>query len=109
MSEKNQDTNGNAYQSALDFQKAILKIGEALVRCTSYNERNGDVGTYLKGFTIKAPEQGRGEWFVIIRAVIEGSHVVAFNSGDTLEEVMKGSCNKYVYGHLKWRIDQYAE
>lgn len=99
---------GNAVGSAANYQKYIMSFGEALLRLDSAFEKNREPGTLLLRVSFKSPGLHGTEWFVVVTALQDGVPKVAFHAGDSLSEAVKGLCNRYVYGKLKWKDDEYA-
>lgn len=66
-------------------------------------------GVSFDGLTCKAPNEGRSDWLLTIRATVNGEKVIAFMSGYTLAEALDKALRDFAAGKLRWKVDSYAK
>lgn len=67
------------------------------------------LGVALKGFSVKAPPEERGEYLLVLRGLDpEGVPVVSFTSATTLEECFRSAVARMRNGQMRWREDEYG-
>lgn len=83
-------------------------IQEGLWALDSFAERWAELGFELLGISIRPPRSAGDDWLVTVKAVVMGERKVAFESGNTAEEVFRRSLAKVMNGSLQWREDKWA-
>lgn len=69
-----------------------------------------DLVVDVTGLSIRGPRTETDGFFIVIRGTDEeGTPVVAFHDGATLEDALLGVHNRLSNGTFKWRVDEYAK
>lgn len=84
----------------------ICRLGEAVMYIAKHIEDPPDSDTFIKEVRIKVRYGYEGDVLAIIKADRGKDKVVAFQSGDRLDEVVQGLANRLRNGDLKWREDK---
>lgn len=106
---KHKDTPGNAMESTLNYQRAMLRFAESVVQFEWLYERLFARDVELLGLTVRIPDRDGMDYLVTVRAQVEGQRVVGFHAGATLYETLEGTLNRLKNKSLKWKADQYAK
>lgn len=90
-------------------REAFQAAGVALAQLDRALQGYRDLAVELRGFSVRGPEVRGGETLVVIRAVADdGLRIVAFHSGYTLQDVIRGVEARLANGTLRWRADEFA-
>ena len=90
-------------------QEQFERIGEALEQIGRACEGYRELSVQPTGMSIRAPRSREGEYLVVIRGEDnEGMPVVAFNSGHSIGEAVRGVEARLSNGTLRWREDEFA-
>lgn len=85
------------------------QIGTSVGRVDGALGRYADDDVFLRTVTIRAPEEGQGDYFVVSRWWVGGEQKVAFHSAGTFWEAVKGLADRMQNGSLTFKDDQYAK
>lgn len=102
------EEHGTSRNAAIVFQRQIDKIGTSVFRFDKLHENLQDREGYIKRISILPSSPVRGDFLLVATAFYEGEHVVCFQQGFSLEEVLMGFLNRLQNGSLKWKDDEYA-
>lgn len=105
---KSTDVPGDAMQSALNYQRMVLKLGNKLIDLEVAVSKLHEDGVTVKMIKLKASPNPNGDWLAIVTASTENGEVVAFHSSDDLSSTITGVGAKLRNGSLKWKEDEYA-
>lgn len=102
------DVPGNAMLSVAAYQKRMIKLGEALMRLEATLERLYDEDILILGLSVKFPNEEGADYFMTVRAQVDGELKVAFHGAATFAESVEGFVNRLVRKQLRWKADKYA-
>lgn len=102
------DIPGNAMMSQMAYQKEMVRLGQHLVRFEGMVEQLFEEDIEIQGMSIRVPQEEGQDYLVTVRAFEEGKKVVAFNSGATFAEVLRGTLARLQNRSLRWKADSYA-
>lgn len=105
---KERDVDGNAMASELAFQRQMLRMAEQYLRFEQVGSRLWSEDVELRNITVRMPKAAGGEYLVVVRADVNDSACVAFESADTFAEVVRRVLAKLENGTVKWKDDQYG-
>lgn len=103
------DVPGNSRASELEYQRAMLRAAEQLMRFERVAERLDDQDCWLRSITVRLPGEARNTFLAVVRADNAGAPVVSFHEGDTLLECLRGMVARLENGSVKWKDDQYGK
>ena len=111
MADKRRDLErpGNVLATQASVERHMLKLASAVYRADASYFENPPPGFQLKTIKFKSPPHAGGEWLAIVTAELEGAPSVAFHSGDSFPDCLRGLCSKLVNGSLRWKEDEYAK
>lgn len=101
------DVPGDARASAMAVQRALLRVGEQLVRAEGLWERLDGGGLEVISMGVRLPQYVGGDYLVTVRAYKDGEAVVGFHGADTFADVARGVLARMENGSMKWRKDEY--
>lgn len=90
------------------YQAELEKVGVALLQLDTAVRRYRKEGNELRDIRLKAPPEEEGEWFVIVRAVVQGDPFVGFHSAYSAGDALRGAVNRVLNGTMKWKADDYG-
>lgn len=108
MSKRPKDIPGNSQLSALVFAEEMLKIGESAWRLGFHLEQLSEEGIEIKALRFGWKAGPKGDVLCVVTANGPGGAVVAFHSGATFSEVMRGVITRLEHRSLQWKEDQYG-
>lgn len=83
-------------------------IGTSLGRADQTLDRLFEDDIHLRSMTVRTPEEGRGDFFVICRWWVGGQAKVSYNSAGTFWEAVKGAVDRMHNSSFVMKDDQYA-
>lgn len=102
-------TKGRAEERAdVSLRQLAQRTGETLIAFERAVEAADDDGLWLSGVSVRPPVEGRPEWMLVWRAVVDGRQMVAFTSGGLFHEAVRTGCEAWINRSLRWKEDQYA-
>jgi len=103
-----EEDRGSSVGQARTYQAEMGKVGEALLQLDLAVRRYRKDGNELRDIRLKAPSEEEGEWFVVVRAVLEGDPFVGFHNAFSAGDALRGAINRILNGKMKWRSDDYG-
>jgi hypothetical protein len=94
--------------SVAAYQKRMIKLGESMMRLEATLERLYDKDILVLGVSVKFPNAEGEDYFMTVRAQVEGELRVAFHGAATFAESVEGFVNRLQRGQLRWKVDKYA-
>lgn len=105
----NKADRGNSIASAAAFDKEMVRLGLGLIRVDNTLERLFEEDIVVLDIRVRIPEYAGAEFLCICSARIGGEHVVAFSSGTTFIDALRGMLARMENGTVKWSVDKYRK
>lgn len=83
----------------------IGRLGEAVMYLEQYIQDPKDDTTFITHISFKVRYGSEGDILAVLRAETGEGKVVAFHSGDRLDDVVLGLASRLRNGSLRWRED----
>lgn len=84
----------------------IERLGEAVLHVDEYIRDPADGEHYISELRFRVRYDAEGDVLGVIKAETGAGKVIAFQSGDTVAEVLRGIVNRLRNGSLQWREDK---
>lgn len=84
----------------------VGRLGEATMYIAKAVEDPPGGEVWLKSVTLKVRYGAEGDVLAILKAESGEGKLIAFHSGDTVDEVWQGIANRLRNGSFKWREDK---
>ena len=105
---RNTETPGNTLASQRSYEQAMLKVGQLIHRLDAYIDAYAEDEVFVRGLTVRVPQEIGEDVFITVRADVAGKPMVAFHGGATFAESLTGLINRFQNRSLRWKDDQYA-
>jgi len=105
---KYKEVPGDAWGSQLNYQKALVRLAEKLIRFERLVDLRAEEEFFVMGMSIRIPQEEGEDYLITLRANAPTGQVVAFHAAASLREALEGLINRMSNKSLMWKADQYA-
>ncbi len=104
---KNTDVPGNALASQAAYVRQLVNWAETVLTAERVFDKLFDEGVYVRGMSIRLPNDESPEYLMVVRLDGEGGKRVGFHSADTLLSLVVGTLRRLRSGSIKFKEDEY--
>lgn len=106
---RGKDVPGNSVASAAQFDRELMRTGEALLRFETLADNLADGGAVIRELRVQCPGHKRNDYLVVVKADTSEGAVIGFCGGDTLHEALRNLVGRLQSGTFRWKDDEYAK
>lgn len=99
---------GDARGSALAYQQQMVRMAQQFVRFEQILERMFEDDEEVTGMSIRVPNTEGADYLVTVRSRCGNENRVAFHSGASFAETVRGMVARLENRSLRWKADEYA-